>query len=207
MQSTVCRHPPAGVCDRSGSGGYRVHLQSKGERGKHTIGAYLLFTWPCLIRSLHSAKFTPNQQSKSVCQECTCRNLWKHHSSMFAVFSLLFSRWKTMLIVLSRMCLMTTTAPTAMPRVEPLTMSSGRWESRVPCHSSIVVVRHQPPSLTFHSVHSDSFSVVAFTITLTGGTHAGMWNPKTTVCRWAAAKVTLGAAQDPWPILNISTKK
>lgn len=37
FNSTVRRHSPAGVCDRSSCGGCRVHLQSKGEKDKHAI--------------------------------------------------------------------------------------------------------------------------------------------------------------------------
>lgn len=32
IQSTVCRHSPAGFHDRSGSGGSWIHLQSKGTK-------------------------------------------------------------------------------------------------------------------------------------------------------------------------------
>lgn len=34
---TVCRHSPAGFRDRSGSGGSRICLQSKGEKVKYTV--------------------------------------------------------------------------------------------------------------------------------------------------------------------------
>lgn len=32
IQSTVCRHSPAGFHDGSGCGGSRIHLQSEGEK-------------------------------------------------------------------------------------------------------------------------------------------------------------------------------
>lgn len=55
IQSTVCRHSPAGFHDRSGSGGSRIHLQSKGEKVKYTCR--VCFSWSCLVFN-----FKPEEQ-------------------------------------------------------------------------------------------------------------------------------------------------
>lgn len=100
------------------------------------------------------------------------RNLEGWFSDMFTE-----QRLKMKLIFLSRKCMMSTTAPTAMPRAVP--------------------------STTFRN----SFSVVGSTITQTGRTHTGTKKPKTTAYPSAVAKVTLEAARGLLLILKSSTKK
>lgn len=55
IQSTVCRHSPARFHDRSGSGGSRIHLQSKGEKVKYTCRVCI--SWSCLVFN-----FKPEEQ-------------------------------------------------------------------------------------------------------------------------------------------------
>lgn len=43
IQSTVCRHSPAGVRDRGGCSGSWICLQSKGEKVKYTVMFFFSF--------------------------------------------------------------------------------------------------------------------------------------------------------------------
>lgn len=63
---TVCHHSAPGVCDGSGRGSSRVHLQSKGEKVKHIVSTYLFFLSLFDVQP-ELWQITPNQKSKNIC--------------------------------------------------------------------------------------------------------------------------------------------
>lgn len=98
IESTVCRHPSAGVCDRSGSGGCRIHIQSKGERDNHTIGGTCLLLYLALLRSSQTSRTRLSVSSASDFHSATPKFAISQSiiPRCVRMISLLFSRWKTM---------------------------------------------------------------------------------------------------------------
>lgn len=91
------------------------------------------YVYRAKVRKSITQSITPNQKSRKVNDKCVCSHVELYRSRRGTIHYLtmvspLFtiSRLKMKLIVPSRKCMMSTMAPIAMPRVEPLIMFRDR---------------------------------------------------------------------------------